>query len=72
MELQDVLKTVFTVLLSSGLTAFFVYLKTTKGKIKALQDGMLSLLRAEIIRSHDKYLFMQKMLSAKRITLITL
>ena len=55
MDFQDILKIVVSVIVSSGATAGLVYVKAVKGKVKALQDGMLSLLRAEIIRSHDKY-----------------
>ena len=55
----DILKTVITVVITAVVSGAFsgatVYLKSKKKKYNALEKGMLSLLRAEIIRQHDKY-----------------
>lgn len=40
---------------SSVVTASIVYFKTLRKKNKALQNGLQSLLRSDIIRKHEKY-----------------
>lgn len=53
--MNEIVKIVITALTSAVVSGMIVYLKSVRGQIKALKDGLLSLLRAEIIRSHDKY-----------------
>lgn len=52
---ETILKAILTTVIPSVLTGMCVFIKTRQGKVKALENGMLSLLRAEIIRQHDKY-----------------
>lgn len=52
---ETIIGTLITVVVSSVFTGVCVYAGTVRGRIFALRNGMLSLLRAEIIRSHDKY-----------------
>ena len=42
-------------IIPSVITGLSVYANSLKNKNKSLENGMLSLLRAEIIRQHDKY-----------------
>lgn len=39
----------------AGISAFIVYYKNTRKKNKAMHDGLRSLLRADLIRMHEKY-----------------
>lgn len=52
---ETIIKTIITVIVSSVITGVIVYAKTKGGQVKALKNGMLSLLRAEIIRQHEKW-----------------
>ena len=52
----NVLQTVVTVLVTAIVTGALTYVKVERQNIKALKNGLLSLLRAELIRSHDKYI----------------
>ena len=51
----NVLQIVVTAIISAVVTGMLTYIGVIKQSIKALKGGLLSLLRAEIIRSHDKY-----------------
>ena len=51
----NVLQIVATAVISAVVTGMLTYIGVIKQSIKALKGGLLSLLRAEIIRSHDKY-----------------
>lgn len=51
----NVLQIVATAIISAVVTGMLTYIGVIKQSIKALKGGLLSLLRAEIIRSHDKY-----------------
>ena len=51
----NVLQIVVTAIISAVVTGMLTYIGVIKQSIKALRGGLLSLLRAEIIRSHDKY-----------------
>lgn len=52
---EEIIKIILGALIPSLITGLSVYAKGLKKKNKALENGMLSLLRAEIIRQHDKY-----------------
>lgn len=56
---ETVINTIITVIITSiisgAASGITVYAKSVKKKTDALENGMLSLLRAEIIRQHDKY-----------------
>lgn len=51
----NVIQIVATAIISAVVTGMLTYIGVIKQSIKALKGGLLSLLRAEIIRSHDKY-----------------
>lgn len=56
---MDVAATILTAIISATvgvvITSIVGYLRTGRAKNKAVQDGLQSLLRAEIIRQHEKY-----------------
>ena len=52
---NEVLKIVLGTIIPSLITGLGTYVISVRKKTKALENGMLSLLRAEIIRQHDKY-----------------
>ncbi len=52
---SQIIKTLLTVIITAVISGSMAYARTTHGKIKALGNGILSLLRAEIIRQHDKW-----------------
>lgn len=52
---NEIIKIILGALIPSLITGLSVYANGLKKKNKALENGMLSLLRAEIIRQHDKY-----------------
>ena len=52
----DILKIVLTALISAVVTGALTYVSVIRQSIKSLKEGLLSLLRAELIRSHDKYI----------------
>ena len=52
---EEIIKIILGALIPSLITGLSVYANGLKKKNKALENGMLSLLRAEIIRQHDKY-----------------
>ena len=52
---EEIIKIILGALIPSLITGLSVYANSLKKKNKALENGMLSLLRAEIIRQHDKY-----------------
>ena len=54
--MNDILKIVITAVVSAAVTGAVTYMSMVRKAVKALKDGLLSLLRAEIIRSHDKYM----------------
>ena len=54
--LNTAITVIVTAIVSGAITGITVSLKSQKKKIDALKNGMLSLLRAEIIRQHDKYM----------------
>ena len=47
--------TVVSSIVTAVVTGAIAHFKSRKRNTKALENGMLSLLRAEIIRQHDKY-----------------
>lgn len=51
----EILKIALGMIIPSVITGLSVYANSLKNKNKSLENGMLSLLRAEIIRQHDKY-----------------
>lgn len=51
----DILQIVATAVITAVVTGLITYVKVVKTSVKSLKDGLLSLLRAELIRSHDKY-----------------
>lgn len=51
----NVIQIVATAIISAVVTGMLTYIGVIRQSIKALKGGLLSLLRAEIIRSHDKY-----------------
>ena len=51
----NIIQIVATAIISAIITGMLTYIGVIKQSIKALKGGLLSLLRAEIIRSHDKY-----------------
>lgn len=51
----NIIQIVLTALISAVVTGGLTYLGIMRQSIKALKGGLLSLLRAELIRSHDKY-----------------
>lgn len=53
--IKTIIETVITAVVPSVITGCLVYIKSLKREDVALKNGMLSLLRAEIIRQHDKY-----------------
>lgn len=54
-NLQDILKIVLSTVIPSVCTGLIVYVKQVKKRNSALENGVLSLLRTEIIRQHDKW-----------------
>lgn len=52
---NDIVKIVITAIVSAAVTSAVTYAGIVKQAVKSLKDGLLSLLKAEIIRSHDKY-----------------
>lgn len=52
---QDILKIIITALITAIVSGAITYVQVVKKSVKSLKDGLLSLLRAELIRSHDKY-----------------
>lgn len=55
MQVSEIVKTFITVIVSAIASGVLTYLVTQFKVYKALKEGVLSLLRAEIIRWHDKY-----------------
>ena len=55
MTIVEIIKTVLTVIITAAVTGAITYARLQFKMYKALKEGLLSLLRAEIIRSHDKY-----------------
>lgn len=54
--MADVIKDyIITFLLGAGLAGLSAWVVSLKKKVKATQTGMQALLRADIIRSYDKY-----------------
>lgn len=53
--LNTAISIIVTAIVSGAITGITVFFKGQKKKTEALENGMLSLLRAEIIRQHDKY-----------------
>lgn len=51
----EIFKIILGMIIPSVITGLSVYTNSLKTKNKCLENGMLSLLRAEIIRQHDKY-----------------
>ena len=56
MTTAEIIKTVLTVVITAAITGAITYARLQVKMYKALKEGLLSLLRAEIIRSHDKYM----------------
>jgi hypothetical protein len=54
--MNDILKIVITAVISAAVSGMLTYFGIVRRKLKAYENGMLSLLRADIIRSHDKYM----------------
>lgn len=52
----NVLQIVATAVISAVVTGLITYVGVVRNAVKSLKGGMLSLLRAELIRSHDKYI----------------
>ena len=52
---QEIFSTVITSLVSAFIAGAITYIITVRKAVKALKEGLLSLLRADLIRSHDKY-----------------
>ena len=52
---NEILKIILGAIIPSIITGLGTYAISIRKKNKALENGMLSLLRAEIIRQHDKY-----------------
>ena len=52
---NDILKIILTALITAIVSGAITYVQVVKKSVKSLKDGLLSLLRAELIRSHDKY-----------------
>lgn len=52
---HDIIKIIITAIVSAAVTGAITYVGIVKQAVKSLKEGLLSLLRAEIIRSHDKY-----------------
>lgn len=52
----NVLQIVATAVISAVVTGLITYAGVVRNAVKSLKGGMLSLLRAELIRSHDKYI----------------
>lgn len=53
--INTIITVIITAIISGAASGITVYAKGVKKKTDALENGMLSLLRAEIIRQHDKY-----------------
>lgn len=53
--MSEIANIILGAVIPSVITGLSVYANGLKRKNKALENGMLSLLRAEIIRQHDKY-----------------
>ena len=51
----NILQIIATAVITAIVTGLITYVKVVKTSVKSLKDGLLSLLRAELIRSHDKY-----------------
>lgn len=51
----NILQIIATAVITAVVTGLITYVKVVKTSVKSLKDGLLSLLRAELIRSHDKY-----------------
>ena len=51
----NIIQIVATAVITAVVTGLITYVKVVKTSVKSLKDGLLSLLRAELIRSHDKY-----------------
>lgn len=52
---EKIIEIVLSTVIPSLITGLCVYVKGVKKNNNALKEGMLSLLRAEIIRQHDKW-----------------
>lgn len=52
---EEIIKIVLSTVIPSLITGLCVYVKGVKKDSNALKEGMLSLLRAELIRQHDKW-----------------
>ena len=50
-----VVTAIITAVVSATITGLLTYFAMVRKIVKSLKDGLLSLLRAELIRSHDKY-----------------
>ena len=46
---------IITAVVSATITGLLTYFAMVKKMVKSLREGLLSLLRAELIRSYDKY-----------------
>lgn len=55
MTTAEIIKTVLTVVITAAVSGALTYLSVQVKMFKTLKEGLLSLLRAEIIRSYDKY-----------------
>lgn len=53
---EQIILTVLTVIITAVVSSAIAYARTSTGQIKSIKNGMLSLLRAEIIRQHDKWI----------------
>lgn len=53
---EHLIKTALTVIVSAVLSGGMTFIVMQLKIYRALKEGLLSLLRAEIIRSHDKYI----------------
>jgi hypothetical protein len=51
----NVLQIIATAVISAVVTGCITYIGVVRKAVKSLKEGLLSLLRAELIRSHDKY-----------------
>ena len=53
--MATIISTVISSLTAAVISGVIVYVKGVRKENTAIKEGMLSLLRAEIIRQHDKY-----------------
>ena len=55
MAVEEIVKLIATAIISATVTGAITYISMARKAVKSLKEGLLSLLRAELIRSHDKY-----------------